>query len=87
MLTVMGILARRHGWPLEGTNARIEKHMSEHPPRRVARLVARISMPVELPEQARAPLERVARSCPVFLSLHSETEVDLRFDWGSAGVS
>jgi len=81
MLTVMGILARRHGWPMEGTVAAVEKHMSAQPPRRVARLVLRVVMPSRLPEEARAPLERAARGCPVFLSLHPDVEVELGFEW------
>jgi len=81
MLTVMGILARRHGWSLAGARASVEKQMTSRPRRRVQRLVVRLEMPPGIPEAARAPLERAARSCPVGESLHPEVEVDLDFAW------
>jgi len=85
MLTVMGITARRHDWPLEGSRARVEKHMTSDLPRRIERLVLQMQMAPGLPPQAHDVLERAARSCPVALSLHPDIEVDLAFDWGSAG--
>ena len=36
MLTIMGIVAERHGWSLEGVTARVEKTMSSDAPRRIA---------------------------------------------------
>ncbi len=81
MLTVMGILARRKGWKLEGARAEVEKHMATDPVRRVGRLALRFAMPPGIPEEARAPLERAAHSCPVHRSLHPDVQLDLRFDW------
>ncbi len=81
MLTVMGILARRHEWQLEGARARVEKHMVSEPARRVGRLVVELAMPAGLPPESRDPLERAAHSCPVRLSLHPDIEVETRFDW------
>jgi len=83
MLTVMGILAGRKDWPLEGARVRIEKHMVADPVRRIGRLVVEFSMPTELPEAARGPLERAAHTCPVHGSLHPDIEFDVRFDWGT----
>ncbi|MDP6243543.1 MAG: OsmC family protein [Myxococcota bacterium] len=81
MLTVMGILARRKGWLLDGAQARVEKHMVADPVRRIGRLAVQFSMPVGLPEEARGPLERAAHTCPVHESLHPAVEVDVCFDW------
>jgi putative redox protein len=80
MLTVMGIVARRHEWDLAGARARVEKHMVVDPVRRVGRLVVEFSMPA-VPEKARAVLERTAHTCPVHQSLHPDIEVDVRFEW------
>ena len=66
MLTVMGIVARRHGWDLAGARARVEKHMATAPVRRISRLVVDFEMP-PLPESARASLERAAHTCPCLL--------------------
>ena len=84
MLTVMGIVARRRGWPMEGARARVEKHMVTQPERRVGRLVVEIDMPPGLPAESRAVLERTAHTCPVHRSLHPETQVEVRFQWAEA---
>jgi putative redox protein len=83
MLTVMGIVARRRGWKLEGARARVEKHMAAAPERRIGRLVLEFDMP-PLPEEARATLERAAHTCPVHKSLHPEVQVDTTFRWADA---
>lgn len=79
MLTVMGIVARRHGWKLEGAKARVEKHMVATPIRRIGRLPVRIEMPAGLPKDARVVLERTAHTCPVHQSLHPEIEKPVTF--------
>lgn len=80
MITVMGIVARRKGWPMEGTRLRVEKHMSESP-RRVGRLVLNFEMPDALPEECRTTLEETARTCPVAQSIHPEIDLDVQFRW------
>jgi putative redox protein len=52
--------------------------MVADPVRRIGRLVVELEMPPDLPEEARAPLERAARECPVRQSLHPDIEVELR---------
>ena len=81
MLTVMGIVAQRHDWRLEGARARVEKHMVEDPTRRVGRLVVELDFPALIPESARETLLNAANTCPVKQSLHSEIEIDLRPHW------
>lgn len=81
MLTVMGIVARREGWKLEGARARVEKHMVADPMRRVGRLVVHFEMPAGTAAEARPILEEAARTCPVRQSIHPDIETDLRFDW------
>ena len=81
MLTTMGILARRRGWPLEGARVRVEKHMVTAPERRVGRLVVAFDLPA-LPEDVRPLLERAAYACPVKKSLHPDVAVDVSFSWG-----
>jgi putative redox protein len=80
MLTTMGIVASRRGWPLEGARAEVEKHMVADPVRRVGRLVVRIAFPAGLPADARPVLERAAVTCPVHRSLHPDVQVDLSFE-------
>ena len=82
MLTVMGIVARREGWALEGARTRVEKHMAADPVRRVGRLVLSFELPAGLSADARAMLEQAARTCPVKQSIHPEIETELVFRWG-----
>ncbi len=81
MLTVMGIVARRKEWPLEGASVHIEKHMVADPVRRIGKLVAVFQMPAALEERARQALERAALTCPVHKSLHPDIEQDIRFEY------
>ena len=48
ILTIMGIVAERHGWDLKGTEARVEKTMSSEAPRRIAQLTVWVSLPAHL---------------------------------------
>ena len=81
VLTTMGIVARRHDWAMEGARARVHKHMTTQPVRRIGKLEARFEMPSSLPQEARAVLERTAHSCPVHRSLHPDIELELLFEW------
>ncbi len=81
MMTVMGIVARRHEWPMEGSTVSVEKEMVATPVRRIGRLGVRFEMAPEIPEEARPILERAAYTCPVCKSLGDEVEVDATFDW------
>ena len=80
ILTILGIVAERHDWPLQGTTARVQKTMTPEAPRRIALLEVWISLPVGLSEQQRAVLQRAGESCPVKLSL--EGAVPIRLHWG-----
>ena len=86
MSTVMGILARERGYPLEGTRVQVIKLMTP-PPRRVARLEVTLDVPREnaarIDAAGRADLERRANECPVRLSLLPAIDVPIAFHWGS----
>jgi putative redox protein len=79
MLTIMGIVAERHGWSLEGCTARVEKTMTSEPPRRIALLTVWLSLPEGLDDQQRAVLQRAAEACPVKRSL--EGAVPMQVHW------
>ncbi len=81
MLTVMGIVARRHAWPLEGASVAVEKHMVADPERRIGRLDVRFELPAGIPQDARKVLERAAHTCPVHRSLHPDTQITTHFHW------
>ena len=76
-LTTMGIAAEERGIDMKGATCRIEKHMSEDKPRRVARLDASIIMPAGIPLDKRGILEAVALHCPVAKSINPDIDVNL----------
>ena len=79
MLTIMGIVAERHGWTLEGCSARVEKTMSRETPRRIAQLTVWVTLPDGLQEQQRALLQRAAETCPVKVSLEGAIPMELHW--------
>ncbi len=81
MATVMGILAAKSGIALEGMTVALDKIMSSAPPRRIAKIVAVVRVPLAPDHPHRAALEAAALGCPVFLSLHPDIEKDVTFEW------
>ncbi len=79
MLTIMGIVAERHGWSLEGCTTRVEKTMTTEPPRRIAQLTVWVTLPEGLDEQQRTVLRRAAEACPVKRSLDGAVPMELHW--------
>ncbi|MFM9101899.1 MAG: OsmC family protein [Cyanobium sp.] len=79
MLTIMGIVAERHGWSLEGCSAKVEKTMTSEPPRCIALLTVWVQLPASLDEQQRAVLRRAAEACPVKRSLQGAVAMELHW--------
>jgi len=82
MLTIMGIKARDMGLNMDGAAAEVQKFM-ESGPRRVGKITVHIKMPSSLncTERDKKILQKAALSCPVYLSLHPDTEKDVEFSW------
>jgi len=81
MMTIMGIVAERHGLDLTGMTAETEKVMTATPPRRIASLRTRITVPLPADHPQRQPLEQAAHTCPVHKSLHPEIDAAIEFVW------
>jgi putative redox protein len=79
ILTVMGIMAARHGFSLEPCTARVEKSMTGQGERRIALLEVWISLPPHLEDGQREVLRRAGESCPVKRSLEGATP--MRLHW------
>jgi putative redox protein len=79
MLTIMGIVAERHGLDLAGAGVRVEKHMTADPVRRIAALPVEITLPAALGPEDRKRLENAARTCPVHASLGDTIERPIAF--------
>jgi putative redox protein len=70
MVTIMGILAREHGFNIDGTKADITKIMAADP-RRISEVHIKLTFPqMEYTQKQKTMLRRAAETCPVALSLH-----------------
>ena len=79
ILTIMANVCERSAWDLSGAHFSLEKEMSPNPPRRIASIPITFHLPRALSEEARAKLERSAKSCPVHHSLHPDIQVQITY--------
>lgn len=82
MITIMGIMAREHGFSIEGTRAEVRKVMGTDP-RRIAEIHIEVRFPAyDYNEKQKKLLEVASKYCPVALSLHPELKqiVNLHFE-------
>jgi len=82
MLTIMGIMAERHGIALEGATIKVEKHMVADPARRIARLPVVITVPGALDDKQKKLLINAAETCPVHKTLGANVEMPITWNWG-----
>lgn len=81
MLTIMGIVAARHGWDLTGSTVTVHKHMVTEPVRRIGRLPVTIRVSQALSAVDRQRLEQAALQCPVHQSLHPDIDKPVEFSY------
>lgn len=80
MMTVMGIKARDMSVDFKGSTAVVTKIMNSAP-RRIGAIEIVFEMQGVVDEKNRVILERTAMTCPVFLSLSTEVEKRITFNW------
>lgn len=80
MMTIMGIKARDMNVDLKGSVAEVTKIMNAEP-RRIGAIEIVFEMFGTADQKNRTILERAAMTCPVFLSLNTEIEKRITFNW------
>ena len=83
MITVMGIKARSMGFDLNGVKIEVEKIMKADP-RRIGGINLFFHIPENLKnieEKTKQILKNTGNTCPVWLSIHPDIEVNI--DWGA----
>ena len=80
MFTIMGIKARDMNINLEGSTASVTKIMQAEP-RRISAIEIVFDMNYAPDEKTKIILERAAMTCPVFLSLNTEIDKRITFNW------
>ena len=63
-----------------GSYAEVTKLMEANP-RRISRIEVDLYLPESASEKDRKILENIARTCPVWYSLHEDIVKDIRFFW------
>jgi uncharacterized OsmC-like protein len=80
MFTVMGIKARDLGVDFSGSTAEVTKIMGTDP-RRITGIKINFEFSINPDDKTKTVLERTAKTCPVWYSLHPEIEKDIEFNW------
>ena len=80
MMTVMGIKAREINIDLKGSTAAVTKIMNAEP-RRIGVIEITFEMVGTIEQKNMTILERTAMTCPVFMSLNTEIEKRITFNW------
>ena len=83
MMTIMGIVSKRKGLIIEGTEAKIDKFMGTDP-RRITEIKIDFYFPVNFSEDERKLLEKSALNCPVAKSLSSDLKQNIQFHYPSS---
>jgi uncharacterized OsmC-like protein len=81
MMTIMGIKARDLNVDFKGSTAAVTKIMNADP-RRIGAIEIVFEMQGVTESKDRTILERAAMTCPVFLSLNTDIEKRISFNWG-----
>ncbi len=83
MLTVLGIYAQNNGINMIGSNAEVTKIMSSDGPRRITGIdvILEIKTKELLDDKQKVILERVAKTCPVSLSLHPDLKQNIQISF------
>lgn len=80
IFTIMGIRAAKMELDIAGSTASVTKHMQADP-RKISRIEITFDMAISTDDKSQTILERAAKSCPVYLSLNSDIEKVLTFNW------
>ncbi len=79
LLTIMGIVAKRHKIDLKSTYANVRKKMSENP-RRISSIIVDIYFKSTLDDRQLTILKRAANHCPVHNSLSDSIDIQINFN-------
>ena len=80
MITIMAIVAEKHGIDISGTNASVKKEMNSNP-RRISKIIVDINMGKNIDKKDRKRLEKAALACPVHKSLHPDMAKKIQFHY------
>ena len=80
IMTIMAIKSKDLEVDLTNTTVQVTKIMQTEP-RRIAKIIIVMNIPLETTTKNKTILERVAMNCPVLLSLNPLIEKEISFNW------
>lgn len=82
ILTTIGISASIHDLNIDGAECEVTKIMTSNP-RKIGELVINFSFPKSKPftDKQKTKIEHIAKTCPVYESLHPDCKKTLSFTW------
>ena len=81
ILTTVASVAAKYEIDVTGMEGSVEKIMTESVPRRIAKLVVSIHLPVAADHPLRDKLDRAVHYCPVHHALHPDIVKDVQVKW------
>jgi putative redox protein len=81
MITTIGIKLRGQQVNIDGTHLAIEKHMSTDLPRRIAKIVVKLSFPSGIAADFRPKIKEFGDTCPVAKTLHPDVLLDVQYNF------
>lgn len=80
MLTIMAIKSNDLGIDLKDSTVEVTKIMQAEP-RRISKIIIVMNMAIAVDEKTKIILERSAMNCPVLLSLNTDIDKEINFNW------
>ena len=80
MVSIMGIKSSDLDIDLKDSKVSVTKIMQSEP-RKIAKIEVILDMSIETSDKNKTILERAAMTCPVLLSLNSDIEKEVIFNW------
>lgn len=80
MVSIMAIKSKDLSIDLINSTVEVTKIMQAEP-RKIAKIIIIINIPISVNEKNKTILERSAMHCPVLLSLHPDIEKEVTFNW------
>ncbi len=81
ILTMMDVVAQKHGFSIASTTINALEEMAEKPSLRIAKIILAFHMAKNIPVEKRPLIESVVKMCPVHNSLDPNIVYDVTFTY------
>lgn len=79
IITTIGIKLRNEQLNIDGTEMNVEKYMSADLPRRIAKIVVKLTFPSGISPEQQIKIKEIGDTCPAAKSLHPDIVLDTQY--------